>query len=116
MSSNSDIGIGDLLEHICELEMENKYLKRSIDGMGKIIVQLNAKLTNHQWISVTDRLPEKGVNVLVTDGKYFMVTWREFTLSDRALWINNTSDYADEKWGRHHPLDATSWTAKRVIV
>lgn len=99
MSSNSDMGIGDLLEQEMAKydQLAEDYTKLNHHyamAMSKI-----TELEKYQWISVTDRLPEKGVNVLVTDGKYFMVTWREFTLNDTALWINNTSDYADEEWG-----------------
>jgi len=31
------------------------------------------------WISVKDSLPERGRDVLVTDGIHYMVTWCEYT-------------------------------------
>ena len=96
-SSNSDMGTGDLLEHICELEMENKYLKRSIDEMGKIIVQLNAKLTNHQWISVDDKLPEDADDVIVCDEKGRVFPAYCYSYDDGSWYFKKRIAFATEK-------------------
>ena len=78
-----------------ELESENKKLEDYIDAYQKSealnIEKLDKKderikellatiskmeTTTPKWISVKERLPEFGVNVLINDGKYCNVMWR----------------------------------------
>ena len=50
-----------------------------------------------EWISVKDRLPERGVEVLVTDGIHYMVTWCENT-NDGVKWVDNYYTYVNVRF------------------
>ena len=50
-----------------------------------------------KWISVSERLPEDGVDVLAWDGEYFKVAWYYY---DDEMWYD---DY-DLEW-----LDVIAW-------
>ena len=49
------------------------------------------------WISVKDRLPETGTEVLVTDGLHTMVTWCEDTI-DGIKWVDNYYTYVNVRF------------------
>lgn len=49
------------------------------------------------WISVKNRLPERGVEVLVTDGIHYMVTWCEDT-NDGVKWVDNYYTYVNVRF------------------
>lgn len=51
----------------------------------------------NEWISVKDRLPECGVNVLVTDGIHQMVTWCEF-VDGTFQWVDNFIEYVNVRF------------------
>ena len=50
-----------------------------------------------EWISIKDRLPERGVEVLVTDGIHYMVTWCENT-NDGVKWVDNYYTYVNVRF------------------
>lgn len=51
----------------------------------------------NEWISVKDRVPESGVNVLVTDGIHMMVTWCEY-IDNECLWVDNFYEYVNVRF------------------
>ena len=55
------------------------------------------------WISCSERMPEPGVNVLVTDGINQMVTWHE-VIDGKAMWVDNFIVYVNVRFG-----DVTHW-------
>lgn len=55
------------------------------------------------WISCSERMPEPGVNVLVTDGINQMVTWHE-VIDGKAMWVDNFIVYVNVRFG-----EVTHW-------
>lgn len=61
------------------------------------IHNLEQELRKYEWISVKDRLPEMGMDVLVTDGLHTMVTWCENT-NDGVKWVDNYYTYVNVRF------------------
>ena len=55
------------------------------------------------WISCSERMPEPGVNVLVTDGINQMVTWHE-VIDGKAMLVDNFIVYVNVRFG-----EVTHW-------
>lgn len=55
------------------------------------------------WIPCSERMPEPGVNVLVTDGINQMVTWHE-VIDGKAMWVDNFIVYVNVRFG-----EVTHW-------
>ena len=62
-----------------------------------IIIKQSEERTDMEWISVKDRLPERGTEVLVTDGLHTMVTWCEDTING-VKWVDNYYTYVNVRF------------------
>ena len=82
-----------------------------IDLLTTVAVEFpDVSAKKSQWISVKTALPERGRDVLVTDGIHYMVTWCEDT-DDGVKWVDNFYTYVNVRF-----KEVTHWMPIPEVV